>query len=65
MLATRAAATPSRGGDAVNNAGTFNASNTMNGAICHTAGVAIVSMNTGAASFVQQAVNVQANLNIR
>jgi len=39
-------------------------SNQMNGSASAAAGVSILAQNSGAASLVQQSVNVQANLNL-
>lgn len=53
------------GGSAINDAGTFNASNTMSNALNNAAGISMSAMNTGHASLIQQSANVQANLTIR
>ena len=52
------------GGMADVSAGVFNMSNTMTNVATNTAGITVVSQNSGIAAQVQQAVNVQANLNL-
>jgi hypothetical protein len=45
-------------------AGRFDMSNTMNGTAQSASGILVASQNSGAASLVQQSVNVQANLSL-
>jgi hypothetical protein len=52
------------GGTNTVSAGTFDMSNTMTGAAQSAAGIVVMSQNSGAASLIQQAVTVQANLTV-
>ena len=52
------------GGSIANDAGSFDMSNHMNGSANAAAGIMVVAQNSGAASLIQQAVTVQANLTV-
>ena len=52
------------GGSIAVNAGTFNMSNTISGSFTNGAGIIQAIQNTGMNALVQQASNVQANLNV-
>jgi len=52
------------GGGNVADAGTFDMNNAMTAAAQSAAGISVMSQNSGAASFAQQAVTIQANLTV-
>ena len=47
------------------NAGTFDASNSINGSLSNGAGIITVSQNSGMNSLTQQGITVQANLTVQ
>ncbi len=54
------------GGDALGgNAGTFNASNSIDGSLSNSAGIVTISQNSGMNSLTQQGITVQANLTVQ
>ncbi|KVW97122.1 hypothetical protein ABW22_04670, partial [Thiobacillus denitrificans] len=54
------------GGDSLGgNAGTFDASNSIDGSLSNGAGIITVSQNSGMNSLTQQGITVQANLTVQ